>query len=155
MGAVLKVLLRCLLRMLTPYIDFQGLVSTRTPSSFNFSSPKGEGFYFCPALNMSLEAYAPFCMLFLYKAPLRGIFFVKLPLTIFACRILLRSIVDEHSLFRRIHFTRNVCTYCVSYDTWPSASLTFQLSAASTGKSYLAFSFVRRSDDKNLVLLIN
>ena len=77
MGAVLKVLLRCLLRMLTPYIDFQGLVSTRTPSSFNFSSPKGEGFYFCPALNMSLEAYVPFCMLFLYKAPLRGIFFCK------------------------------------------------------------------------------
>jgi hypothetical protein len=78
MGAVLNVFLRCLLRMLTPFFDFQELVSTRAPSSFNFSLAKGGAFYFCPALNKSLEACALFCVLFLYAAPLIRFFFVKL-----------------------------------------------------------------------------
>ena len=75
MGAVLNVLLRRLLRMLTSYFDFRELVSTRAPSSFNFSSAKGGGFYFCSALNKLFEACALFCVRFLYAAPLTYFFF--------------------------------------------------------------------------------
>jgi hypothetical protein len=82
MGAVLNALLRCLLRMLTLYFDFQGLVSTRAPSSFNFFSTKGGG-YFCVALNKLLEAFALFLRILVYGTVNVGFFLVQLSETFF------------------------------------------------------------------------
>lgn len=136
MGAVLNVSLRCLLRMLTPFFDFQELVFTRAPSSANFSSAKGGGFYFCLALNKLLEACALFCMLFLYGAPLTwevfflqnfpnfGFFFPPPHVEYFS------EVLYMNTPYSAEYTLHSVCTCCMSHDTWPSADLTFQLSVA-------------------------